>query len=572
MKWGIISKAIITLAVSLVFVCPAYAEMGMSGGEFVSPSYFIDNEKAGEVRTKSDGKLEYEIYIPSEIVPNYRIHSNFNHKTDACASCHSTHTANGVSLLQWVSVSTACMACHDGTVTTTYNVEEGEFKAQDSDKYYPANGGSFANPSRDDKNMSMHNIDYFAMTVVKNQAAPGGNRNPSESEVKKNGVKVSWDLPFTCAGCHNPHGEGGNARLLKPDVNGMALQNELTDVQMYEVLADKKQWSVFPDIDNDNEPEKFLDSGRYGETGYTQYFNKPVRALSVITSYPYNKDIVINICSGNTIISSIVPSDTQIDNSTGASIFKFDRDISEGNKYIIRISKAYPGITVGMKINRYLQVGEFVEYKYGINAFCAACHTDYNTAMYKFLVKDNKTNYFLQFPSQYSYYSGSGGAKEVNDGDGKSGEFSQAFRHQVGMVWDGKSKAKGLRFERDSWNPTQSIEGEVTGKMVVNCLTCHVAHGVSTDYWQMTVGAGKEGTQYDSEGKIKIYSTNPNNDDEQFPLRIFSNYELGTSTSEGEISGSSVLKRLPNMGVCEACHQKGKDAISNAVNQEVDFE
>lgn len=572
MKWGIISKTIIILATLFVFASPSYAEMGMSGGEFVSPSYFLDDGKAADVRTKSDGKLEYEIYIPSEIVPNYRIHSNFNTKTDACASCHSTHTANGVSLLQWVSVSTACMACHDGTVTTTYNVEEGEFKDHDSAEYYPANGGCFANPNRDDKNMSMHNIDYFALTVVKNQAAPGGNRNPSESEIKKNGVKVSWDLAFTCAGCHNPHGEGGNARLLKPDVNGVAVQNEMTDIQMYEVSTDRKSWSVFPDIDNDNEPEKYLDNGQYSNSGYQQDFGKPVRALSVVTTYPYNKDIVIEVCQGNTVISRIFPTDAEIDNSSGASIFKFDRDISEGNKYIIRISKAYPGVTVGMRIDKYLKVGEFVEYKYGINAFCAACHTDYNTAMHKFLVKDSKTNYFLQYPSQYSYYSGSGGAKELNDGDGQSGEFSQAFRHQVGMVWDGKNKAKGLRFERDTWNPTKSIQGEVNGKMVVNCLTCHVAHGVSSDYWQMTIGSGEEEVSYDTEKNRKYYYDNPDNEEEQFPLRIFSNYELGNSSEEGEISGSSVLKRLPNMGVCEACHQKGKDAISNPVNQEVDFQ
>ncbi|GAV25924.1 doubled CXXCH domain protein, partial [Carboxydothermus islandicus] len=75
-----------------------------------------------------DGVTYYpnEIYLPNEANPaQYRIHSNYSKNTDACAACHATHTAVGGSLLQWGSVYDTCMACHDGTISTTYDVERG---------------------------------------------------------------------------------------------------------------------------------------------------------------------------------------------------------------------------------------------------------------------------------------------------------------------------------------------------------------------------------------------------------------------------------------------------------------
>lgn len=168
-----------------------YTLMGNEDIRYYIPTYkkVYSSDGLGLInKFTADGQTNYpyEIYLPNEEHPeSYRIHSNYTKNTDACASCHTTHTAVGASLLQWYSVYETCMACHDGTVTTTYNVVAGLIGTNLNDPTY---GGSF-----------------------------GLGNEPSHSN-----HNVTGAVKIGCQSCHSPHGQGGNARILHPDANGSA--------------------------------------------------------------------------------------------------------------------------------------------------------------------------------------------------------------------------------------------------------------------------------------------------------------------------------------------------------------
>lgn len=575
-----------------LYLGPAFAEMGKDSNtsknyHYVSPSYYDNNDGVNPGTKTVNGQTYYEIYIPKDNPVN--IHTNYANNTDTCASCHATHSATGVSLLQWANPSDTCFACHDGTVTTTYNVREGDFLPTDTWSvsggvyYYPASGGCFANTPGGDDNISMHNVGENGFSGLNITAAPGGNHNPSESDTTKNGAVISWVGLLTCASCHNPHGAGGNARLLQPNPNGVSQWNELNGIQMYTNGSPSgAKWSVYPDIDNDGNPEKYFHNNYLpSDPNFKTYTDKQVKAYTILNSYPYANQIAIKIFNASNIQvgDTVYPKDT-FDNSTGESIFTLPNTV-DPSVYTVKIYSAYPAITVGMRIYNTLKTGEYVEYKYGINSFCAACHTDYNSATHQFIANAENKKYFMQFPDQFAYYSGSGGRKEVVDnpgsGSGMSGKYAKAYRHQVGMLW--YKKVPGLKFEHDTWNSAHNIQGETgDGKYVVNCLTCHVAHGVSSDYWKRTIGDGDDGmadgrVSLDKQGIIKKYYPNTEAAIDVYPLRIFSNNKLNpynktTNPDSGNFRlGGSSLKRMPNMGVCEACHQKNKEASGNSINE-----
>ena len=75
-------------------------------GAYLSTANKVYTANGWVYKFQADGQSKYpdEIYLPNEAQPaNYRIHSNYTKNTDACASCHTTHTAVGNSLLQWYS-------------------------------------------------------------------------------------------------------------------------------------------------------------------------------------------------------------------------------------------------------------------------------------------------------------------------------------------------------------------------------------------------------------------------------------------------------------------------------------
>ncbi len=398
----------------------------------------------------ADDKANYpnEIYLPNETHPeSYRIHSNYSKNTDACASCHATHTAVGASLLQWYSVYDTCMACHDGTVTTTYNVKGGTIGASDK----PAFGGMFGTGS--EEALSNHNVSG-AMAIA---AAPGGSTVGESVYLAKDGATTAqrWEGEFGCESCHTPHGQGGNARILNPDPNFAATKNKKSGVALTQI--DSTTYAVYPG----------------GDTNKTPY--------TWINGYPYSKTTAVYVA---TVKQN---NGYTIDNSNGYSLIKFTSAPAGAVT-----ADFYPSVKVTMTVADYLQSTETVTHKSGMNNFCGACHTDYNT----------------------ENYDGNGAVN--GSAETMTGTYSEAYRHQVGFDYSyGASKLAAANMVLEN------------GKM--ECLTCHVAHGTSQDYWKRTVGT--------TGSYAKSYITN--------------------DTQLVEIAGSSALKRLPNMGTCELCHAKG---------------
>ncbi|MBO8169797.1 MAG: hypothetical protein H0Z35_11530 [Thermoanaerobacteraceae bacterium] len=401
----------------------------------------------------------YEIYLPNEKDPaKYRIHTNYTKDTDACASCHATHTAVGKSLLQWYTVYDTCMACHDGTVTTTYNVWGGEIGTTEQ----PTFGGMFGGT----ESASSHNV----VGTVTIGAAPGGSI-VEEIVITEAGEEIKrWSDEFGCESCHTPHGQGGNARILHPDPNGWATKNK------------PKEGFEYKGTLTDAPGTGFYDTG----AGYVVYQNGEAKQL--IVGYPYDP-VIVDKTTGEPIEG------VTIDNSKGYSVLN-------GLTTNARVY-ATPALKVTMNITNYLgKVGsdkkEQVEHLSGMNTYCGACHTDYNT-------------------------------EDVEkSGSNLSGTYSQAYRHKMG-----ESARIGIRNYENLPDFRAANMRMESGKLY--CLTCHVAHGTSKDYWERTIG-------------------------DQGGTNAFADSQLV------EISGSSALKRAPNMGTCEACHDKSSQNEGYAEN------
>ncbi len=417
-----------------------------------------------------DGKSDYlsptTLYYPADPVTN-RIHSQYQANTDACASCHATHTAVGPALLQWADVNDACLACHDGTVTSTYNVDNG-YIANTSARTL---GGLFLmdnNGSTPEGTNSLSRHGVSASTTT--SAAPGGGSVDDEW-----GKWASTE--FTCAACHSPHGQGGNARILNPDPNGLALAKKIKGF----TLTDTGDTVTFVAYVAYVTAEVY----DFHRLGYT-----PGDMFTWIEGYPYSKDTKVYV-DGDEQPSSAYT----IDNSSGYTKVVFDTAPTGAVT-----ADFVPAVRVAMAVTNYLQSNESVAYKRGINAFCGSCHLDYNTA------NAGRWNANASKPNQYS------GSGEV-----LTGIYREAYRHQVGYK-SSVAKQPPLKFENNS----------VTGENTVVCLTCHVAHGVDEGWWV-----------------------------------DMSNVPEADATEQ---QGSSALKRQPNMGVCETCHQKGAGNGGYAAN------
>jgi len=169
-----------------------------------------------------------------------------------------------------------------------------------------------------------------------------------------------------------------------------------------------------------------------------------------------------------------------------------------------------------MEIKNYLTEDELVIHQRGINEFCGACHTDYNTGD-----------------------EGHPGSEHM------VGTYSKAYRHAVGVYYDiNRSKPRGIGNgeKRSEWLKLEDDR--------ITCLTCHLAHGTNEDYWKRTIGSRR----YIGDIRWAGYGDFVGDDIE-------------------ELSGSSALKRLPNMGVCEVCHEMGQANEGYLVNsgQESEF-
>lgn len=179
------------------------------------------------------------------------------------------------------------------------------------------------------------------------------------------------------------------------------------------------------------------------------------------------------------------------------------------------------GLIVKMDIADKLTATETVKYQSGMNQFCGACHTDYNN-----VGKTLGTR-------------GTGGAyKEA------LGEYRVAYRHSVGFTRTADAadptfldvnsldaSYPGLVFEKSNYKTVGTL------LPTVNCVTCHYAHGTSDAFIaaNLTKQMGPVAEAATFGGNNATGST------------ILQTYDL---------TRSSALKRLPNMGVCQGCHNK----------------
>lgn len=490
-----------------------------------------DGGLAPVFNTDNISRYPFEIYLPNEQVPsNYRIHSNYTRDTDTCASCHSTHTAVGENLLQWYTVYDTCMACHDGTVASTYNVVEGTI----ANTGMPTYGGAFG--LGDEQSLSRHNV----RGGVRNAMAPGGTvtavtYHNYEGEENEN---ISWQVDFSCDSCHEPHGSGGNARLLNPDPNGAARRNwiggQFVNDDRVGLTRDVTDWTRI-----------VVDDGSVSGIKTVKYVVYPYRKaegnsiirdtqqkpLTWLTGYPYFDPETHYTKITDSVYSDGIPFEKfTVDNSNGYTYIIFSKNLNnpKENEYVPEDDDPnvkmnfIASVRVTMDIKNYLQWNEKINLGTGMNYFCAGCHQDYNTATAAFFVYDSLT---YSNPLKLS-----------------SGVHSQSVRHQMGMNWNGENETVGnatynvskLRFEEDPW-------GRSEYNQIVNCLTCHFAHGTSTDYWQKLFG----------------------------PDGVLKEQEIYVYTNESliEEAGSSSLKRLPNNELCITCHP---ESVNGSVYQPAD--
>lgn len=393
----------------------------LPNGEVASP---IDNRIYGPNKYTRDGitHYPYEIYLPNEQVPKlYRIHSNYSSNTDACASCHATHTAVGPSLLQWGSTYEACMACHDGTVTTTYNVLYGNIGGY---KDAPTYGGQFG--LDDDKDVSSHNV----RGNINISVAPGGSTAKEEYD-PGTGVQTRWKNSFGCGSCHTPHGMGGNARLLSPDPNGWATQKyrkmytgselDISSGKLYVTRGSERLYLI------DGYPSKIQIFGSDGKTDITSSFSITV-----------NGDI----------------------NKEGS----FTEITKNGSIELNSIGYVYAtaSFKIRMQIEDYLGPNEKVTHLTGLNEFCGACHVDYNTE------DDVKAG---------NGVSAIMGDETKRPGYGKlTGTYSKAHRHAMGVAFNYGGKADTKYIGPGKIMPTMGDK--------ISCMTCHFAHGTSQRAWK----------------------------------------------------------------------------------------
>ncbi|NYE56520.1 cytochrome c3 family protein [Carboxydothermus ferrireducens] len=442
----------------LILGSNAYAAQLLTGDTYAPTVKKVYDEQRGMVsKFNADDKTYYpnEIYLPNEANPaNYRIHTNYSKNTDACAACHATHTAVGQTLLQWGTVYDTCMACHDGTISTTYDVQSGTIAGTGKPTY----GGMFGSGNED----SLSN--HLVTGAVQIFAAPGGNvtGNYETNDTPDKAGATAWDITFGCESCHSPHGLGGNARILNPNVNAYSYLNYKSNVAYVYNSA----------------------------TGYYENSQK----YQWVRSYPYNKGTQVWV-QGQLKTEGV---DYLLDGTSGETRIKL---LQENGSVPVVYAYFYPALQVKMEVKNYLQSGESVQHTSGINQFCGACHTDYNTD-----TGDINTS--------------------TGSSDKLTGQYTEAYRHQVGFKVD----------EFKAFLPlTNMVYEKRSNGDVMTCLTCHYAHGVSKEFWKRTL----------------LDTTNQ---------KVYGYWSEVGENGLKELAGSSALKRAPNMGTCETCHRKGPAA------------
>lgn len=388
------------------------------------------------------------------------IHSDYTANTDACASCHSVHNAQEQDfLLQWSSTSVACKACHDGTITATYDVIGGTI----ADTLALTAGGNFAVTDGSIMSASEHGV--FGNVLV--SSAPGG-KGAEDLGLSAEDIEAltpdqygSWSAEetFSCASCHEPHGAAGNFRLLNPNPNLIMSQGRV-----------QEHGATAPQV--------------YGSTDVSMGAGDGAKKVFNFAKRPILADFPIAVKVNGSVIAN---TDYKIgfDGTTKIAYVEFDTAPAAS----AAVTADYtPALTVDATfVGTKLTEDESIKYGAGMTQFCTACHTDYAG-------KRSSSQSVYDTANKY---------------------------HHTG--------------DRVNSNGFIQLGNSVSGS-TGSCLTCHYGHGVDQNRWAKTATA------------------------------------TGISAfNHAELDGSSALKRLPNMGVCEVCHrQELRSYSSNNLFQQID--
>lgn len=311
-------------------------------------------------------------------------------------------------------------------------------------------------------------------------------------------AKGTWGTTtvLECSSCHAPHGNGGNPRILNPDPNGIATINAID----YS-LANKTSTPALA-------VSKSVYAVNFTTTDYLTYKDTHTGAKGNWIAKP---TVYVN-ATGAVPVAKVANLDYTFSMKNGTVTFKTALNALDVVDVI-----ATPGVAVKMTITNPLQVNEKVSYDGGMNNFCAACHTDYaapSGSRKPAIDPVTKLPYDPARPTTSTYV--------------------QAYRHTTNGFSSDKGLNNGLVYET-------TVSGTTT-KQGGFCLTCHFAHGTD-DQFSYDVYSSK----YDVTKNAPILPG---------PNALNPADTVGRMVT-ADTTRSSALKRLPNMGVCEACHGWG---------------
>lgn len=370
-----------------------------TSGESDSTSWGLKN---GQTNANQTGKNEdvNDGTAYGDVIKNVggqRTHGEYANDTNSCASCHQTHTASGEALLFKNGVYNTCTACHDGTLGF-YNV------------FTPSNAGTFGgNPDKAEGNASVH----MATGVMTVSAAPGGNHSSTDAN--------TWGKAFDCSSCHAPHGSYSD-RLLNYNPNSVG-STAPTDASG-NVTGGKKIVNATVVLDSATGKYTAKDSTGKAVT------DKWLYGYTYGTPKNYYTQIRVKDASGNftSKYSSSQSWNDVLEVNYGGSYFKDPKGVLAGKSVSDIQMDVAPATIVKMNQSEIgtspsgIKYTKVTSYQSGVNNFCSACHTDYNST----------------------------------SATTETGTFSKAFRHKI----------------------TQGLKGGMIGEGTnMVCLTCHYAHG-----------------------------------------------------------------------------------------------
>ncbi|MBS4024583.1 MAG: cytochrome c3 family protein [Clostridia bacterium] len=416
------------------------------------PFFGADREGSGLDNANMTGIVQ-----PGDNLPTIRkaetaqwVHGDFKKNTNACASCHQTHTAAGQNLLFRNGTYSTCVGCHDGTLgrLNVFDVPTGGGLDDE------VGGGSFEFGDGTG-NPSMH----LPNGLLQIAAAPGGNRT---ADLAKDGRKIPyetaksyWGADFDCASCHAPHGSYSD-RLLHYNPAGRQIER----AKVYTLQIDPGNPNRLQVMDGTTVvtgPWLFYSRHGFGRVYSHLYSTASATetaqrndAFHGRFNYNWSKGI-IELKSGQTMPTDIAALRFH---GVPALVVYANRAELAGNVTVGGTTAADMGRRlvdirgVDASIDRWSgrNVSAGNNGRGGITSFCAACHTDY-------------------------YVDGDAGTTTelgvVTTGTGhQGGRYDQtAYRHKI---------HKGLS------NIPQGVGDNITGTTYnLTCLSCHFAHGTT---------------------------------------------------------------------------------------------